>query len=389
MANICTFSMRILGTEENCEAFIDSRFNGLFDLGVTRQQETEDGVMLQIDGECRGSVESSMVKAKTNSLAEKSEQYSLEIEVFGYDRSEPEWLEHYHFIGEKCITSYTDDCPEWDEEAEAPVMEFEMPDFSEEEDGNREKFVIEEDTLSEYNGSESEVIVPEGIRKIDYGVFQDHDEIESITLPESLEIIKDSAFGGCTGLRKIVIPQRVTQIGAEAFIDCTGLEEAVVPECAEMSNLAFGHCTGLCDEHGMAVVNGVLSAYNGEGEEAVIPEGVKVIDSDVFCENTALKRVTFPRSLRVIRSLTFTGCEGLTELVFPEGLETVEYGAFEECKNLTRVVFPNSIRQIEGSVFYNCIGLETVVLPEKEVEIGSRVFYGCEKIADRDGNLLA
>lgn len=58
MANICTFTIRILGTEENCEAFNDSPFTGLFEWTETRRQETEDGVLVQIDGECRGSIES-------------------------------------------------------------------------------------------------------------------------------------------------------------------------------------------------------------------------------------------------------------------------------------------------------------------------------------------
>lgn len=67
---------------------------------------------------------------------------------------------------------------------------------------NARGFVIVRGALYDYNGSDSEVIIP-----------------------ESVTSIGDNAFYNCTNLSRAVIPENVTAIGEKAFFGCKKLAE--------------------------------------------------------------------------------------------------------------------------------------------------------------------
>ena len=72
-----------------------------------------------------------------------------------------------------------------------------------------------------------EIIIPDGITRIEEQVFKGCKHLEKITLPDSLKTIEKNAFENCTSLKTIIIPESVDSIEAEAFLGCTTLEEAV------------------------------------------------------------------------------------------------------------------------------------------------------------------
>ncbi|MDF2859084.1 MAG: hypothetical protein K0Q87_4935, partial [Neobacillus sp.] len=106
-------------------------------------------------------------------------------------------------------------------------------------------FVVENGVLTEYNGTDEKVIIPDnlGITKIGYAAFmhkntmkfvkvpegvtelgessfQNSNNLTSIELPSTLKIIEGNAFLYCNNLVDIEIPQSVTHIGAYAFYNC-------------------------------------------------------------------------------------------------------------------------------------------------------------------------
>lgn len=103
MANVCTFEMRVKGTKENCYAFFNSDIR-CYEIFVTEEHGTDADFILCIAGECRYSP-SSMFNADTP-VDQLAAQCNIELEIFGYDISEPEWVEHYHFRGGECIYSF-------------------------------------------------------------------------------------------------------------------------------------------------------------------------------------------------------------------------------------------------------------------------------------------
>lgn len=120
MANVCTFEMRVKGTPDNCNRLFESMTN-CYEAYVVDSRVIGEEELYQVEGECRWSVTGSLINSNhdgtfnTKSLAEKSSILNLELEIFGYDKSEPEWVEHYHYKNGKCLKAFNlpSDFPEW------------------------------------------------------------------------------------------------------------------------------------------------------------------------------------------------------------------------------------------------------------------------------------
>lgn len=107
MANVCSFEMRIRGKKDNILAFIEHGLQGIYEAYIVRKIGTTEDYLVDVEGEGRWSVTGSMVnKDDGMSLAEQTKKYDLELEVFGYDKSEPEWIEHYHFKNGETLHEY-------------------------------------------------------------------------------------------------------------------------------------------------------------------------------------------------------------------------------------------------------------------------------------------
>ena len=65
-------------------------------------------------------------------------------------------------------------------------------------------FLIQNNILIKYTGSDSSVIIPEGVTQIGSWAFTDNTNITSIVIPDSVTTIMDHAFAGCTQLKKFL-----------------------------------------------------------------------------------------------------------------------------------------------------------------------------------------
>ena len=111
MANICTFKMVVRGTKENIVGLL--RELQCYDLREFKPTTVAgDEITFPVMGETRWSVTSSMITpANGASLKDLSAKYSVEVEVFGYDMSEPEWIEPFHYDKGTAIKEYN--LPAW------------------------------------------------------------------------------------------------------------------------------------------------------------------------------------------------------------------------------------------------------------------------------------
>lgn len=102
-------------------------------------------------------------------------------------------------------------------------------------------FLVNGGVLLAYNGSESQVFVPGGIRVIAAEVFAGHTEIESVRLPDTVLVVGEAAFEGCTGLRQVNLGAGVQQIRDRVFAGCSSLETVKVPASLQTEGiLSFG-----------------------------------------------------------------------------------------------------------------------------------------------------
>ena len=103
--------------------------------------------------------------------------------------------------------------------------------------------------LKKYTGSDSHVIIPEGVVSIGYmAFFGCGDFLTQVIIPDSVTSIGDNAFWGCVNLINITIPNSVTEIGEGAFLYCLGLRSITIPDSiTEIEDNLFSHCTSLTD----------------------------------------------------------------------------------------------------------------------------------------------
>ena len=97
---------------------------------------------------------------------------------------------------------------------------------------------------------ETEVVIPEGVTKIDGNAFYNCTTFKgctgltSIVIPDSVSKIGYNSFRGCTGLTSVVIPNSVKEIGDSAFEDCTALTSVVLSK-TKLGEDVFAGCTSL------------------------------------------------------------------------------------------------------------------------------------------------
>lgn len=90
------------------------------------------------------------------------------------------------------------------------------------------------------------IAVPDGIRTLDAGVFQDSPHLTSVMLPDTLVIIRADAFRNCSELQSVVLPNGLMQIEAGAFAGCSKLKSIVLPEGLNtLGDRAFAGCSSL------------------------------------------------------------------------------------------------------------------------------------------------
>lgn len=82
--------------------------------------------------------------------------------------------------------------------------------------------------------------LPEGLEKIELGMFLNCEQLTTINLPSTITAIEDNAFQGCKTLKNIVIPMGVRSIGTSAFAECASLKTINIPDgLTSIAYLAF------------------------------------------------------------------------------------------------------------------------------------------------------
>lgn len=125
------------------------------------------------------------------------------------------------------------------------------------------------------------------------------------------------------------------------------------------------------------IIDSALISYNGDKKEIVIPEGIEIIEKQVFQHND-IKSIVFPSTLRKICDRCFGNCRQFVTVIMNNGLEVIEKEAFSFCGILKNIELPKSLKQIGTQAFF-CTQLsnDDVVFPPN-CELGSYMFNGKE-----------
>ncbi len=225
----------------------------------------------------------------------------------------------------------------------------------------------------------TEIVVPDYVTEIEFGVFEECNSLEKITLPfvgvskdgtenthlgyifgaesysdnsscvpaslktvivTSTESLGERAFSGCIGLTGITIPDSVTSIGGYAFSNCDGLTSITIPEkVTSIGNYAFVDCDGLTS-------------------------------------------ITIPDSVKSVGEFAFNDCSGLTSITIGNGVTGIGQYTFWECTNLTSVTMGNSVTSIGQYAFWKCTSLTSITIPDSVTSIHSSAFSDCYRLVE-------
>ena len=195
--------------------------------------------------------------------------------------------------------------------------------------------------------------------------------------------IGDKAFNGSTlrsayrekmqKVKAIIIPKTVKAIGNYAFnIPLYKGSTATITE---------GHLESITFAEGSQLESIGKRAFGGKAIfELDLPEGLKTIGEEAFCQSTNLKRVGLPSTLDSIGPNAFYQTDSLQSIALPEGLRAIAGRAFYNSYNsrLNEITLPASLQSIGAEAFCN-VGL---VKPHGAIPptIQSNTFPGSVKV---------
>ena len=288
-------------------------------------------------------------------------------------------------------------------------------------------YEIYDGVLSAYNGTDTDIIIPDGVTEIKFGVFLENENLTSIVIPGSVKTIGYRAFKNCKNLTSVKLSKGLTKIESEAFMFCSNLASINIPDgvteikgdafcgckltslvipdsvtvidyeafayCRSLTSInipdslaslgknAFIGCDGLFDADGFFIQEGTLIMYGGRTPDVVIPKSVTTIGRSAFKDRWNLHSVVIPENVKKIGSSAFYSCENLTSVKIADSVTEIPIYAFGSCKKLTSVRIPDRVTKIGDCAFSNCEKLTSITLPDSLTEIGESAFGDCKALS--------
>jgi hypothetical protein len=301
------------------------------------------------------------------------------------------------------------------------------------------EFEVRNDIVKKYIGHEKIVRIPDGIKRIDTGVFWNALYLEEVILPDSVTCIAGDSFIYCQNLKKINIPKGVDQIGDNPFAGTDNLQiENFSPNFIIDEDVLF-------DKEKKILIHYFPQSPR---TEYLVPESVEWIGKHSFYNCKALELVTITKSVKFMGNNVFSDCPkivlknespyfvyengglynkektdffhysmGLNNNTFAlaQGVRKIGRNSFWNCRKLVKIIIPSSVREIGYNPFAYCINLEfenhsdkfslengllldyekkqlicctskvaqhVVQLPATLINIGRNSFTGCESLVE-------
>ena len=260
--------------------------------------------------------------------------------------------------------------------------------------------------LKEYLGTNTSVIIPENVKKIDNHSFRKINNLKAVHIPQSVIEIDRGTFYGQTSLSEIYYAGTIEQ-----------WKNVIKPyNWRKYTPAKDIKCTdGVLLLPEFDIFHGVLRNYYGTNPSVIIPENVRKIAPCGFSNCETLKSVTITKELTEIDYSAFSGCTSLSEINYTgtkEQWKSVKKGGdwrrctsakFVRCSDgnteLTQfdindgileayfgidsnVIIPENVQRIGTSSFRNCESLKSIVIPENVMEIDSFALNDCTSLSE-------
>lgn len=129
---------------------------------------------------------------------------------------------------------------------EVEANAFDNTPWLEEKLQNAAYVIVGDGILLAYNGKDSVINIPTGVKQISAEVFKDHMGITAVNIPDSVTVIGEAAFCGCKNLKTVNGGESLVKVGDRAFQDCP-LSQIVIPASVQEIGLAAYDTVGGTD----------------------------------------------------------------------------------------------------------------------------------------------
>ena len=175
-------------------------------------------------------------------------------------------------------------------------------------------------------------------------------------------------------VERVALGPEITGVYSHSFWNCPRLTEIAVDE----ANPYLTSADGVLFSKDMTAL--LCYPLGREDDAYTVPEGVKEIGENAFCNCRNLKTVSLPRGLETVGVWAFMDCGGLTEVSLPEGLKEIGVAAFSGCCSLERADLPESLVTLGASAFYDCGKLTSAYIPAGLASWGGNAFGNCDSL---------
>lgn len=219
--------------------------------------------------------------------------------------------------------------------------------------------------LSTY-GNKSDIAIPNYVKIIGDGIFEQYESLIQIIIPDSVTRIGDSSFINCSSLQQISIPNSVTRIGNFAFYECTSMQQIIIPNSVtSIGDAAFSCCKSL--------------------KQIMISDSITRIGRHTFSQCKLLRQIIIPESVTSIGDFAFSECESLQKMIIPESVASIGSRTFYKCSSLQQITLPDSISSIGLSIFEGCESLQRIIIPLNSKDKFKKMLNECnwEKLVEQ------
>ena len=175
------------------------------------------------------------------------------------------------------------------------------------------------------------VTIPSNVETIDWGAFRYSNSITKVTFEEGVKNLRAALFLDCHNLKTVIIPSTVSKIDGGCLSATRNLDDIQISSqnniyktdgrliYSKDGKILYGGSDSqkiVTVQKGVERIASFALQYNDYNmQKLVLPDTIKVIESNIVSAANALKRVTIPSSITSIDPNAFKNTPNLSEIV--------------------------------------------------------------------------